>query len=92
MKINLSRIALKTLDGEEQQVDIKKQFCDFLYCNSMTLQELELALRLYHSSNDEGEDVTDEEAKIIIDNAKKMKYVYIIRQAIAETLELKEWE
>lgn len=89
MKINLSRITVKTLDEEEQQVDIKKQFCDFLYCSSMTLQGLELAQRLYHSSNDEGEDVTDEEAQIIIDTAKKIKYVYILRKAIAETLGLK---
>ena len=87
MKINLSRITIKTLDGEEQQVDIKNEFCNHLYFRGKTLQEVELARRLYHSSDDE--DVTEEEAKIITDTVKQMGYGYVLRKPIAETLGLK---
>ena len=86
-KINLSRITIKTLEGQEQQVDIKNEFCNYLYFRGKTLQEVELARRLYNSINDE--DVTEEEAKIIIDTVKQMGYGYILRQPIAETLGLK---
>ena len=87
MKINLSRITIKTLDGEEQQVDIKNEFCNHLYFRGKTLQEVELARRLYHSSDDEN--VTDEEAKIITDTVKQMGYGYVLQQAISETLGMK---
>ena len=86
-KINLSRITIKTLEGQEQQVDIKNEFCNHLYFRGKTLQEVELARRLYHSSDDEN--VTDEEAKIIIDTLKQMGYGYVLRHAISETLGLK---
>ena len=87
MKINLSRITIKTLDGEEQQVDIKNEFCNHLYFRGKTLQEVELARRLYHSSDDEN--VTDEEAKIITDTVKQMGYGYVLFKAVAETLGMK---
>ena len=87
MKINLSRITIKTLDGEEQQVDIKNEFCNHLYFRGKTLQEVELARRLYHSSDDEN--VTDEEAKIITDTVKQMGYGYVLFKAVTETLGMK---
>ena len=86
-KINLSRITIKTLEGQEQQVDIKNEFCNYLYFRGKTLQEVELARRLYNSSNDE--DVTEEEAKIITDTVKQMGYGFILRKPIAETLGMK---
>lgn len=86
-KINLSRITIKTLEGQEQQVDIKNEFCNHLYFRGKTLQEVELARRLYHSSDDE--DVTEEEAKIITDTVKRMGYGYVLYKAVAETLGLK---
>lgn len=86
-KINLSRITINTLEGQEQQVDIKNEFCNHLYFRGKTLQEVELARRLYHSSDDE--DVTEEEAKIITDTVKQMGYGYILRKPIAETLGMK---
>ena len=86
-KINLSRITIPTIEGQEQQVDIKNEFCNHLYFRGKTLQEVELARRLYHSSDEE--DVTDEEAKIILDALERMKIAYIVRQAVAETLGLK---
>ena len=87
-KINLSRITLPTLEGQEQQVDIKNEFCNYLYFRGKTLQEVELARRIYNSSNDE--DVTEEEAKIITDTVKQMGYGYVLYHAISETLGLKE--
>ena len=86
-KINLSRITIKTLEGQEQKVDIKNEFCNYLYFRGKTLQEVELARRLYHSSDDE--DVTEEEAKIITDTVKRMGYGYVLYKAVAETLGLK---
>ena len=86
-KINLSRITIKTLEGQEQQVDIKNEFCNHLYFRGKTLQEVELARREHLHSNDEN--VTDEEAKIILDALEKMDYPYILRQAVAETLGIK---
>lgn len=86
-KINLSRITIKTLEGQEQQVDIKNEFCNHLYFRGKTLQEVELARRLYHSSDDEN--VTEEEAKIITDTVKQMGYGYVLYDAISETLGLK---
>ena len=86
-KINLSRITIKTLEGQEQQVDIKNEFCNHLYFRGKTLQEVELARRLYHSSNDEN--VTDEEAKIITDTVKQIGYGYVLHKAISETLGMK---
>ena len=86
-KINLSRITIPTLEGQEQQVDIKNEFCNHLYFRGKTLQEVELARRLYNSSNEE--DVTEEEAKIITDTVKQMGYGYVLRKPIAETLGLK---
>ena len=86
-KINLSRITIKTLEGQEQQVDIKNEFCNHLYFRGKTLQEVELARRLYHSSDEE--DVTDEEAKIITDTVKQMGYGYVLHKAVAENLGIK---
>ena len=87
-KINLSRITIPTLEGQEHQVNIKNEFCNHLYFRGKTLQEVELARRLYHSSDEE--DVTDEEAKIITDTVKQMGYGYVLYHAISETLGLKE--
>lgn len=86
-KINLSRITIPTLEGQEQQLDIKNEFCNYLYFRGKTLQEVELARRIYNSSNDE--DVTEEEAKIITDTVKQMGYGYVLNQAISETLGMK---
>lgn len=86
-KINLSRITIPTIEGQEQQVDIKNEFCNYLYFRGKTLQEVELARRLYHSSDEEN--VTEEEAKIIIDTLKQMGYGYVLRKPIAETLGIK---
>lgn len=85
-KINLSRITIKTLEGQEQQVDIKNEFCNHLYFRGKTLQEVELARRLYHND----ENVTEEEAKIITDTVKQMGYGYVLYKAISETLGVKE--
>lgn len=87
MKINLSRITLKTLEGQEQQIEIKNEFCNHLYFRGKTLQEVELARRLFHSTDEEN--VTDEEAKIITDTVKQMGYGYVLYQAVAETLGIK---
>lgn len=84
-KINLSRITIKTLEGQEQQVDIKNAVSNYLYYNGMTSQEMNLGEHLH--SNDEN--VTDEEAKIILDALERMKIAYIVRQAVAETLGIK---
>ena len=84
-KINLSRITIKTLEGQEQQVDIKNAVSNYLYYNGKTSQEMNLGEHLH--SNDEN--VTDEEAKIILDALDKMDYPYILRQAVAETLGIK---
>ena len=84
-KINLSHITIKTLEGQEQQVDIKNAVSNYLYYNGLTSQEMNLGEHLY--KNDEN--VTDEEAKIILDALKLMKIPYIIRKAVAETLGLK---
>ena len=84
-KINLSRITIKTLEGQEQQVDIKNAVSNYLYYNGMTSQEMNLGDHLYHND----ENVTDEEAKIILDALKQMGYGYILRQSVAETLGIK---
>ena len=84
-KINLSRITIKTLEGQEQQVDIKNAVSNYLYYHGKTSQEMNLGEHLH--SNDEN--VTDEEAKIILDALEKMEYPYILRQAVAETLGIK---
>ena len=84
-KINLSRITIKTLEGQEQQVDIKDAVSDYLYYRGFTSQEMNLGEHLH--SNDEN--VTEEEAKTILDALEKMKYPYILRQAVAETLGMK---
>lgn len=81
-KINLSRITIKTLEGQEQQVDIKNAVSNYLYYNGMTSQEMNLGEHLH--GNDEN--VTEEEAKIILDALVRMKIAYIIRQSVAETL------
>ena len=85
-KINLSRITIKTLEGQEQQVDIKNAVSNYLYYYGMTSQEMNLGDHLYHND----ENVTDEEAKIIIDTLKQMGYGYVLHKAISETLGLKE--
>ena len=84
-KINLSRITIKTLEGQEQQVDIKNAVSNYLYYNGKTSQEMNLGEHLH--SNDEN--VTDEEAKIITDTVKQMGYGFILLKAIAETLGMK---
>ena len=84
-KINLSRITIKTLEGQEQQVDIKNAVSDYLYYRGLTSQEMNLGEHLH--KNDEN--VTDEEAKIILDALVRMKIAYIIRQSVAETLGIK---
>ena len=76
---------IKTLEGQEQQVDIKNAVSNYLYYNGKTSQEMNLGEHLH--SNDEN--VTDEEAKIILDALEKMDYPYILRQAVAETLGIK---
>lgn len=84
-KINLSRITIKTLEGQEQQVDVKNAVSNYLYYSGMTSQEMNLGEHLH--KNDEN--VTDEEAKIILDALVRMEIAYIIRQSVAETLGLK---
>ena len=84
-KINLSRITIPTLEGQEQQLDIKNEVSNYLFYRGLTSQEMNLGEHLY--KNDEN--VTDEEAKIILDALKLMKIPYIIRQAVAETLGMK---
>ena len=84
-KINLSRITIKTLEGQEQQVDIKNAVSNYLYYNGMTSQEMNLGDHLYHND----ENVTDEEAKIILDALERMKIAYIVRQSVAENLGIK---
>lgn len=87
MKINLSRITVKTLDEQELQFDIRKEFSNHLYLSSRNLPEVEFARRLYYSREDD--DVNEEEAKFIIETAKKVGYIFVIRKAIAETLGMK---
>ena len=84
-KINLSRITIKTIEGQEQQVDIKNELSTYLYYRGMTSQEMNLGDHLYHND----ENVTDEEAKIILDTLEKMEKPYLLRQAVAETLGMK---
>lgn len=84
-KINLSRITIKTLEGQEQQVDIKNAVSNYLYYQGLTSQEMNLGEHLHNND----ENVTDEEAKIIIDTLELMKIAYIIRQSVAETLGIK---
>ena len=86
-KINLSRITVKTLDEQELQFDIRNEFSNHLYLAGRNLQEVELARRLYYSRDDD--DVNEEEAKFIIETAKKVGYIFVIRKAIAETLGMK---
>ena len=87
MKINLSHITVKTLDEQELQFDIRNEFSNHLYLAGRNLQEVELARRLYYSRDDD--DVNEEEAKFIIETAKKVGYIYLIRKAIAENLGIK---
>lgn len=84
-KINLSRIMIPTLEGQEQQLDIKNEVSNYLFYRGLTSQEMNLGEHLY--KNDEN--VTDEEAKIILDALVLMKIPYIIRQSVAETLGMK---
>ena len=87
MKINLSHITVKTLDEQELQFDIRNEFSNHLYLAGRNLQEVGLARRLYYSRDDD--DVNEEEAKFIIETAKKVGYIYLIRKAIAENLGIK---
>lgn len=87
MKINLSRITVKTLDEQELQFDIRNEFSNHLYLAGRNLPEAELARRLYYSREDD--DVTEEEAKFIVETAKKVGYIYVLQKAIAETLGMK---
>ena len=84
MKINLSHITVNTLDEQELQFDIRNEFSNHLYLAGRNLQEVELARRLYYSRDDD--DVNEEEAKFIIETAKQLGHIFLIRKAIAETL------
>ena len=84
-KINLLRITIQTLEGQEQQLDIKNEVSNYLYYRGLTSQEMNLGEHLH--KNDEN--VTDEEAKIILDALERMKIAYIVRQSVAETLGIK---
>ena len=86
-KINLSRITVKTPDEQELQFDIRKEFSNHLYLSSRNLPEVEFARRLYHSREDD--EINEEEAKFMVETAKKVQLLYVLQEAIAETLGLK---
>ena len=77
-KINFGAIAIKDIEGNEQNFDIRKDLGNLLYMRGNSLPECELGTAIYHSEGDI--ELNDEQVGIV--TAWIGQYPYLIREAV----------
>ena len=81
-KINFKQIAVKDINGNEQEVDFSQLLGNQLYMEGQNIEECELGKKIYFA---EGEvELDDKEVEIA--KAYIRRYSYIIRTAIDDML------
>jgi len=81
-KINFKQIAVKDINGNEQEVDFSQLLGNQLYMEGQNIEECELGKKIYFA---EGEvELDDKEVEIA--KAYTRRYSYIIRTAIDDML------
>ena len=62
MKVNLSKVAVKGIDGTAKEIDFSKEIGNAIYNTTKDIGELDLAREIYHNGNVE---LTKEQAIIV---------------------------
>lgn len=83
-KVNFNEIEIENIDGSVAKHNIRKDFANALYSNGKTLDVVELARKIWHS--DAETELTDEEVKIVQENAKQFYPSYIVHNAIINAI------
>lgn len=82
-KVNLSKVKIKDIEGNEIVADFQKQIGNQLYMQGANIEECELGKRIYFADGEvELSDKDVEAVRRII-----MGYAYIAREAIAQAME-----
>ena len=62
MKVNLSKVAVKGIDGKVENVDFSKEIGNAIFKTTKDIGELDLAREIYHNGN---VDITKEQAIVV---------------------------
>jgi RNA polymerase-interacting CarD/CdnL/TRCF family regulator len=83
-KVNFNEIEIENIDGSVAKLNIRKDFANALYSQGKTLDVVELARKIWHSENET--ELTDEELKIVEENAKQFYPSYIVHNAVINSI------
>lgn len=84
MKIDFSKIEMKTITGDIEVADLKFAVGNLLYMQGMNVKESSLGMDIYRSVG--AVELTDEQAAIICNYAERLPYVFRdgIRKALGK--------
>lgn len=84
VKVNFSKIEVKTIDGSTDTVDMRQPVGNMLYMQGSSLPECELGTAIYHS--DGPMELSDEQTAIVRVYVKRLPYVFqeAVERALAE--------
>lgn len=84
MKVDFSKIEVKTIDGNKEAVDLRLAVGNILYMQGMNIKECSLGLDVFHS--DGPMELSDEQTAIVRVYVKRLPYVFqdAVERALAE--------
>ena len=74
MKVDFSKIQMKTITGDMEAVDLRLAVGNILYMQGRNIEECELGGAIYHSDGDI--ELTDEQAATVTRYAAQLPYVF----------------
>lgn len=74
MKVNFSKIEVKTIDGDVDTVDMRQPVGNMLYMQGSSLPECELGTAIYHSDGEM--EIDDKQAETVRSYAMRLPYVF----------------
>ena len=84
MKVNFSKIEVKTITGDMETVDLRTAVGHILYMQGMNIKECSLGRDVFHS--DGPMELSDEQTAIVRVYVKRLPYVFqeAVERALAE--------
>jgi len=84
MKVDFSKIQMKTITGDMETVDLRTAVGNILYMQGMNIKECSLGLDVFHS--DGPMELSDEQTAIVRAYVKRLPYVFqeAVERALAE--------
>ena len=84
MKVDFSKIEVKTITGDMETVDLRTAVGNILYMQGMNIKECSLGLDVFHS--DGPMELSDEQTAIVRVYVKRLPYVFqeAVERALAE--------